>query len=275
MQPADFYDSEIFAGLWLQPHIGNVIRKIQEGNDLEIIVPDIPILMVDDRPENLLSLEGLLSNQGYQLTRALSGNEALRLTLKHSFALVLMDAQMPEMDGFEAAELMRANARTRHIPIIFVTAGLKDLHYQFKGYEAGAVDYLEKPIEPLFLQSKVRVFAELYRQRSELEQHRNHLEHLVELRTAHLDTAKKLAEEMSHEAKKQGDMLHLILNSTAEAIYGIDMHGNCAFCNQAFLNIFGYTCVEELIGKNMHDQIGYFYPTPRKGKIRNGRGYVN
>jgi len=215
--------------------------------------------MVDDRPENLLSLEGLLSNQGYQLTRALSGNEALRLTLKQDFALVLMDAHMPEMDGFEAAELMRTNAKTRHIPILFVTAGLKDLHYQFKGYEAGAVDYLEKPIEPLFLQSKVRVFAELYRQRSELEQHRNHLEHLVELRTAHLDTAKKLAEEMSHEVKKQGDMLRLILDSAAQGIYGIDTHGNCTFCNQAFLDMFGYTGTEELVGKNMHGQVSHTY----------------
>jgi PAS domain S-box-containing protein len=146
----------------------------------------IPILIVDDRPGNLLSLEELLSGQGYELVKASSGNEALRLTLKQDFALVLLDVQMPDMDGFETAELMRANPKTKHIPIIFVTAGMKDLQFQFKGYDSGAVDYLAKPIEPLFLQSKVRIFAELYRRLREIELHKNHLEELVELRTAEL-----------------------------------------------------------------------------------------
>ena len=158
----------------------------------------IPVLMVDDRPENLLSLEELLRDQGYDLVRASSGNEALRLTLKRDFALVLLDVQMPEMDGFETAELMRANPKTKHIPIIFVTAGMKDLQFQFKGYDSGAVDYLAKPIEPLFLQSKVRIFAELYRQRREIELYKNHLEELVEQRTAELrQTAAEL--KTSHE----------------------------------------------------------------------------
>lgn len=144
----------------------------------------IPILLVDDRPENLLSLEALLVDSTYDLVRATSGNEALLLTLKHDFALVLLDVQMPEMDGFETAELMRAHPKTRHIPIIFVTAGTKDLRFQFKGYDCGAVDYLAKPIEPLFLQSKVRIFAELYRQRTELEQYKRNLEEVVQQRTA-------------------------------------------------------------------------------------------
>jgi signal transduction histidine kinase len=145
-----------------------------------------PILIVDDRPENLLSLEGLLADQGYELVKASSGNEALRLSLKQDFALVLLDVQMPDMDGFETAELMRANPKTKHIPIIFVTAGMKDFHFQFKGYDSGAVDYLAKPIEPLFLQSKVRIFAELYRQRREIELHNNNLEDLVIQRTEEL-----------------------------------------------------------------------------------------
>lgn len=154
----------------------------------------IPILLVDDRPENLLSLEGLLEGQGYELIRALSGNEALRLTLKHDCALVLLDVQMPEMDGFETAELMRLNPKTRHIPIIFVTAGMKEIQFQFKGYDAGAVDYLLKPIEPLILKSKVQVFVELYRQRKELELHRNRLSELVEQRTHELNRARLNAE---------------------------------------------------------------------------------
>jgi PAS domain S-box-containing protein len=146
----------------------------------------VPILIVDDRPENLLSLEGLLDNPEYQLVRASSGNEALLLMLKHDFALVLLDVQMPEMDGFETAELMRANPKTCHIPIIFITAGMKDMQYQFKGYDAGAVDYLAKPIEPMILQSKVRIFSELYHQRYELQFNKNFLEQEILQQTAEL-----------------------------------------------------------------------------------------
>lgn len=153
---------------------------------MDFTVNAVPILIVDDRPENLLSLEELLQTQGYDLVKALSGNEALRMTLRQDFALVLLDVQMPGMDGFETAELMRANPKTKHIPIIFVTAGTKDLHFQFRGYDAGAVDYLAKPIEPLILQSKVRIFAALYRQRYELEVHKNHLQELVDQRTVEL-----------------------------------------------------------------------------------------
>ncbi len=154
----------------------------------------IPVLIVDDRPENLVSLELIMEDMGLAITKADSGNEALRLSLREEFALVLMDVQMPNMDGFEAAELMRLNPRTRNIPIIFVTAGMNDLRSQFKGYETGAVDYLIKPIEPQFLRSKVRIFCEIYRQRQELEQHRNHLQELVDQRTAELLEASHAAE---------------------------------------------------------------------------------
>jgi two-component system, cell cycle sensor histidine kinase and response regulator CckA len=170
---------------------------------------NIPILLVDDRPENLLSLEGLLNDQGYELVRALSGNEALRLTLKQDFALVLLDVQMPEMDGFETAELMRANPKTKQIPIIFVTAGMKDFKFQFKGYDAGAVDYLAKPIEAQFLQSKVRIFAELYRQRREIELHRNHLEKLVKLKTAELEVSYELLQDRNRELQAVEALLRL------------------------------------------------------------------
>ncbi len=176
----------------------------------------IPILMVDDRQENLLSLEELLSGQGYELVRASSGNEALRLTLKQDFALVLLDVQMPGMDGFETAELMRVNPKTRHIPIIFVTAGMKDRQFQFKGYDAGAVDYLAKPIEPLFLQSKVKIFAEIYRQRREIELHKNHLEELVELRTAEL----RLVAEDLQASNDQLETRNRELKTTEEQLRG-------------------------------------------------------
>lgn len=128
------------------------------------------ILIVDDRPENLLSMEALLENPEHSIVCARSGNEALGLTLDHDFALILLDVQMPDMDGFEIAELLRVRQKTRHIPIIFVTAISKEPHHVFRGYEKGAVDYLFKPIRPEILISKVRVFTELYRQRRALEQ---------------------------------------------------------------------------------------------------------
>ena len=149
---------------------------------------NINILIVDDRPDNLLVLESLLENMHCNIIKATSGNEALSLMLDYDFALVLLDVQMPEMDGFETAELMRINGRTRYIPIIFVTAISKDQKCIFKGYEVGAVDYLFKPIEPLILVSKVKVFIELYKQKKLIEEQSKLLElrikELSELRDA-------------------------------------------------------------------------------------------
>lgn len=150
--------------------------------------PDkIPVLLVDDRPENLTALEGILEDMGLDIFKATSGNEALRLSLKHDFAIVLMDVRMPDMDGFETAELMRANQKTSRLPIIFVSAAMKDTEHQFKGYDTGAFDYLLKPIEPTILRSKMKVFCELYQQRRMLEMHEQQLEILVTERTAELN----------------------------------------------------------------------------------------
>ena len=128
------------------------------------------ILLVDDRPENLLALETILKRPGLNLLKASSGNEALGMVLDHDFALILLDVQMPEMDGFETAELMRGNDETRHIPIIFVTAINKEQKHVFKGYEAGAVDYLFKPLDPDILQGKVNIFLDLYQQKRGLKE---------------------------------------------------------------------------------------------------------
>ena len=130
----------------------------------------IKILVVDDRPENLLAIEGVLERPELSIITATSGNEALGLVLEHTFALILLDVQMPGMDGFEVAELMRGSEKTRHIPIIFLTAISKDETHVFTGYEKGAVDYLFKPLDPLILRSKVNVFVELFRQRRKLQQ---------------------------------------------------------------------------------------------------------
>lgn len=139
--------------------------------------PEKPIhlLLVDDLEENLLALEALLKRDGVVCLKARSGDEALELLLVHDFALALVDVQMPGMDGFQLAEFMRGNANARHIPIIFVTAGSADQQRRFRGYEAGAVDFIQKPVETDILKSKANVFIELYRQRQEILSHRDEL----------------------------------------------------------------------------------------------------
>lgn len=126
-------------------------------------------LLVDDLEENLLALEALLQRDGLVCLKARSGEEALELLLVHDVALALLDVQMPGMDGFQLAEYMRGSERTRHVPIIFVTAGTTDSHRRFRGYEAGAVDFIQKPIEGDILRSKARVFSDLYQQRRKVE----------------------------------------------------------------------------------------------------------
>ncbi|MGN6366407.1 response regulator [Asticcacaulis taihuensis] len=140
----------------------------------------VPILIVDDLPENLLSLEAVLRRDGLEFIKARSGTEALEILLRQEVALALLDVQMPEMDGFELAETMRGSERTRRIPIIFLTAGVTDRARRFRGYEAGAVDFLEKPIEADILRSKVAVFSELYMQRRQLAVQRDNLKAFAE-----------------------------------------------------------------------------------------------
>lgn len=127
------------------------------------------ILVVDDKPENVFALEELLRQPDRSIYTALSGNDALRLLLKHQFALVLLDVEMPDMDGYETAQLMRSAERTRLVPIIFVTAGDRSEERTFKGYEVGAIDFLHKPINSHALKSKVDLFIALDRKTRELE----------------------------------------------------------------------------------------------------------
>jgi len=138
-------------------------------------IDSVYFLLVDDLEENLLSLEALLRRDDLVLLKARSGNEALEFLLKYEVALALLDVHMPGMSGFELAELMRGNQRARHVPIIFLTAGNADRQRRFRGYEAGAVDFLHKPIEPDILRSKAQVFFDLYCQRRLLARQRDEL----------------------------------------------------------------------------------------------------
>ena len=129
------------------------------------MTPPPQILLVDDLDNNRVALRALLGGLDAELREARSGKEALELLLVHDFALAIVDVQMPEMDGFELAELMRGAERTRDVPIVFVTAGIHDQARVFRGYESGAVDFLHKPLDPHVLRSKVEVFLQLHRQK--------------------------------------------------------------------------------------------------------------
>jgi signal transduction histidine kinase len=198
----------------------------------------IPVLIVDDRLENLTSLEALLSDMGLQLVAAQSGNDALRLTLYTDFALVLLDVQMPEMDGFETAQLMRKNPKTRELPIIFVTAGMKEESQIFRGYETGAVDYLMKPIEPAILRSKVRVFCDLFCQRRELKR----IQAELEMQNRKLQESYRLLEEETAqrfrmvEELRQKEQMMLLQNRMAAMG---EMLSNIAHQWRQPLNILG------------------------------------
>lgn len=130
----------------------------------------VKLLIVDDKKENLMSLQIILADRGYEFVEANSGKDALRILLKsQDFAIILMDVQMPLMDGFETAEMIRQSDKLKQVPIIFLTANMNTTDYIFKGYQAGAVDYMIKPLSPEILQAKVMVFTELYKKNRELK----------------------------------------------------------------------------------------------------------
>jgi CheY-like chemotaxis protein len=138
------------------------------------------ILIVDDRPENLLALEAILQGLGHELVKAHSGEDALKRLLGEDFALILLDVQMPGMDGFETATHIKQRERTRDVPIVFLTAIDGEAHQAFRGYAAGAVDYLSKPFDPWVLRAKVGVFIELYERRQDLARQAEELRRQLE-----------------------------------------------------------------------------------------------
>src|SRR5437016_5259840 len=122
------------------------------------LVKPASVLLVDDHEENLCALEAILESADLHLVKATSGTEALRQLLREDFALILLDVSMPGMDGFEVASLVKQRERSRHVPIIFLTAASKDISSVYKGYAVGAVDYLLKPLDPDVVRAKVAVF---------------------------------------------------------------------------------------------------------------------
>jgi signal transduction histidine kinase len=176
----------------------------------------VNILVVDDRDENLLALEAVLSDPGYRIVRARSGREALREVLEQDFALILLDVQMPGVDGYETAVLIRERQRSRQTPIIFLTANDFGSQHVFRGYTVGAVDYLVKPVAPDVLRSKVAVFVELFNKQEALRQAQEELESRVAERTRELASANiALSAEIEERVRIEQDRVKLLAREQA------------------------------------------------------------
>jgi len=200
------------------------------------------MLIVDDLKANLVALKRLLARENVEVLTAASGNEALALSLDHDFALILLDVQMPDIDGYEVAELLRGEEGTRDVPIIFVTAAAKDEHQRLRGYGAGAVDYIEKPIDDVVLLSKVRVFIDLHRSHHELRR-------LYALLQKSNDSLNAEIEERKRREEESQLLAGTIFAASAEAILVSDANNNIITVNPAFSQITGYQPAE-IIGRN-------------------------
>ncbi|HYD57027.1 MAG TPA: response regulator [Burkholderiales bacterium] len=181
--------------------LGVSSARIVEGE----AVAKAKILVVDDEPKSLYALQELLSPLGQDLMVANSGEEALKLALRHDFAVILLDVRMPGIDGFETARLIRGRERSRQTPIIFLTAQADEMTSMFRGYQVGAVDYLMKPVVPEILKSKVSVFVELHMKSERLKESEDKLRRLA----AHLISVRE--EERAHIAREIHDELGQVL----------------------------------------------------------------
>ncbi|MBD1828682.1 response regulator [Microcoleus vaginatus GB1-A2] len=191
--------------------------------------PDrVNVLLVDDRPENLVALQAILNSPSYNLVQANSGAEALRCLLNQDFAVILLDVQMPGMDGFETATLIRSRDRSRSTPIIFITAFSSNDTHVFKGYSLGAVDYLFKPLEPEILTSKVQVFVELFQKTVEVKQQ-----------------ATQLAA-VNSELSKSEERFRTLCACSPLGIYLADVEGRCTYMNPRCQAISGFILEESL-----------------------------
>ncbi len=201
----------------------------------------VRLLLVDDRPENLLALEAILEPLGQIMVRATSGEEALRQVLVNDFAVILLDVQMPGMNGFETAKLIKAREKTRHIPIIFLTAISKEERYVFEGYSVGAVDYMSKPFQPDILRSKVMVFVDLYRKQRQLADQeqllREHERRELELRHR---------AELSEREARFGE----IVGSAMDAIVSFDAARRVTLFNTAAERMFG-RAADDVVGRDI------------------------
>ena len=207
----------------------------------------VKILLVDDRAENLYALEVILANENYLTVRANSGMEALEiLRREQDFAIILMDVQMPTMDGFETVEQIRQIEKLKHVPIIFLTASMDAAVHIFKGYEAGAVDYMIKPLSPEILRAKVAVFVDLYKKNHEL---------LVQKEQMKMLSSDVIAQKLISNYSRS------LIEASRDPLVTINIEGKITDMNQATINITGIER-EKLIGSDFFD----YFTEPQKAR---------
>jgi len=204
----------------------------------------VNILMVDDHPENLLALKAVLTSPNYHLVSANSGKEALKCMLKQDFAVILLDVQMPGLNGFETAKLIKAREKTRHIPIIFITAISFDMEHVHEGYSVGAIDYIMKPFNPKTLKYKIEQFVKI---------HQNHQENIVQTdreRIVELNEMNKRLDRTTLNLRRTEALSKAIGETIVDTILTFDDQGSILSVNPAVKSMFGYSS-EELIGRHV------------------------
>ncbi|NGM73125.1 ATP-binding protein [Sphingobacterium sp. SGL-16] len=205
------------------------------------------ILIVDDKKENIYSLKTLLESKNFEVDTALSGEEALRKVLKRNYALIILDVQMPGMDGFEVAESLAGYSRTKDIPVIFLSANNTDKQFITKGYDSGGIDYITKPVDPEILLLKVRTFSRLYEQTQSLNEAQLRLQSEIESR-------KKAQEEL----KIQVEHLRSIMESLPQIAFSVDDSGKISYVNHNWLNYAPDGETLPIAHPDETDQLAYF-----------------
>jgi len=208
----------------------------------------VNILLVDDQPANLLALEAILSETGENLVKAESGRAALKALLEQEFAVILLDVQMPDLDGFETASLIRERHKSRDTPIIFLTAFSRNETNVFRGYKLGAVDYIFKPFHPEVLRAKVGAFVELFRKR---------------------EAFKRQAQELTRLSRQN----ELILKAAVEGIFGVDLNGTSTFVNRSAARMIGRR-PEDAAGRDIHSVLHPSVPGVSTCDIRRCALYI-
>lgn len=206
----------------------------------------INILVVDDRPENLLALEAIIDCDEYNLIKAFSGEEALKHLLKHDFAAILLDVQMPGMDGFGTAKIIKAREKTKNVPILFITANNMDSEHVFTGYSVGAIDYILKPFDPIILKAKVDGFVELYKMNQQLARQANKLEKkTIELEKAYADLSV-----ITSELRKSEVLANVISETSIDSMIIMNEEGVILKVNPAVEQMFNFQ-EKEIVGSNI------------------------
>ncbi|WP_284642894.1 PAS domain S-box protein [Paenibacillus silviterrae] len=204
----------------------------------------VNVLIVDDRPENLLAMTSTLQSPDYAIVTAGSGEEALRLVLKDDFALILMDVQMPGLNGFDTVKMIKSRELSKHIPVIFVTALSHATEHTVRGYEVGAIDFVFKPVHPAALKYKVEQFVQLYADRQRLKAQKE----LIANRTEELQAANTLLLETTRELRKMEALARVVGETSVDSILVVDAEGKIMSANPAIKPMLGYQ-PEELMTK--------------------------